>query len=133
MRRHTLLVSRGRTVSIAVCLINSSSSCTSTARPLCIGLSSVYMFAKSIHTGQLSLDTPQIQTLTNRCTLYNRVYMFARYDTRCCSNVRSKADISQLNLPHRTKLKSGKEKKRHLFKLNQRIEFYLNNTINPRP
>ena len=23
-----------------------------------------------------------------------------RYDTRCCFNVRSKADISQLNLPH---------------------------------
>ena len=25
-----------------------------------------------------------------------------RYDTRCCFNVRSKADISQLNLPHGT-------------------------------
>jgi len=25
-----------------------------------------------------------------------------RYDTRCYFNVRSKADISQLNLPHRT-------------------------------
>jgi len=26
-----------------------------------------------------------------------------RYDTRCYFNVRSKADISQLNLPHGTK------------------------------
>jgi len=26
-----------------------------------------------------------------------------RYDSRCCFNVRSKADISQLNLPHGTK------------------------------
>ena len=25
-----------------------------------------------------------------------------RYDTRCCFNVRSKADMSQLNLPHGT-------------------------------
>ena len=28
--------------------------------------------------------------------------MLARYDTRCYFNVRSKADISQLNLPHGT-------------------------------
>ena len=31
--------------------------------------------------------------------LYKRVL---RYDTRCYFNVRSKADISQLNLPHGT-------------------------------
>jgi len=33
-----------------------------------------------------------------------------RYVTRSYVNVRSKADINQLNLPHGTKLKSGKEK-----------------------
>ena len=33
----------------------------------------------------------------------NRAYSFTiRYDTRCYFNVRSKADISQLNLPHGT-------------------------------
>jgi len=30
------------------------------------------------------------------------VYFTIRYDTRCYFNVRSKADISQLNLPHGT-------------------------------
>ena len=30
------------------------------------------------------------------------VILFIRYDTRCYFNVRSKADISQLNLPHGT-------------------------------
>ena len=30
------------------------------------------------------------------------VYDTIRYDTRCYFNVRSKADISQLNLPHGT-------------------------------
>jgi len=35
-----------------------------------------------------------------------------RYDTRCYVNVRSKADISQLNLPHETdNLKSVKTEK----------------------
>ena len=29
-------------------------------------------------------------------------YDTIRYDTRCCFNVRSKADMSQLNLPHGT-------------------------------
>jgi len=46
----TLLVSSGRTVSMAVCLMNSSSSRTRMVSPLCIGLNSVYMFAKSSHT-----------------------------------------------------------------------------------
>jgi len=35
-----------------------------------------------------------------------------RYDTRSYFNVRSKADISQLNLPHETKLKKWKRKKK---------------------
>ena len=36
-----------------------------------------------------------------------------RYDTRCYFNVRSKADISQLNLPHGTdNLKSVKTEKK---------------------
>ena len=35
----------------------------------------------------------------------------ARYDTRCYFNVRSKADMSQLNLPHENRqLKSAKQK-----------------------
>jgi len=32
--------------------------------------------------------------------LYNGNYYTIRYDTRCYFNVRSKADISRLNLPH---------------------------------
>ena len=31
-----------------------------------------------------------------------RLVSSVRYDTRCCFNVRSKADMSQLNLPHGT-------------------------------
>jgi len=34
-----------------------------------------------------------------------------RYDMRCCFNVRWKADISQLNLPHGTKTKKWKTEK----------------------
>ena len=37
-------------------------------------------------------------------------YDTIRYDTRSYFNVHSKADVSQLNLPHGIKLKSGKEK-----------------------
>jgi len=33
-----------------------------------------------------------------------------RYDTRCYFNLRSKADLSQFNLPHGTNLKSEKRK-----------------------
>jgi len=41
------------------------------------------------------------------------VHCTMRYDTRCCFNVRSKADASQLSLPHGTDelKKSGKEKR----------------------
>jgi len=43
---------------------------------------------------------------TVRCALLRSVYStwteLIRYDTRCHFNVRSKADISQLNLPHGT-------------------------------
>jgi len=35
-----------------------------------------------------------------------------RYDTRSYFNVRSKADISQLNLPHETKLKKVEKKEK---------------------
>ena len=34
-----------------------------------------------------------------------------RYDTRCYFNVRSKADISQVNLPHGTNNYKGEKKK----------------------
>jgi len=37
------------------------------------------------------------QTIKNK-TKYKKITI--RYDTRCYFNVRSKADISQLNLPH---------------------------------
>jgi len=43
--------------------------------------------------------------LMDACTqhiLLPPVYDTIRYDTRCYFNVRSKADISQLNLPHGT-------------------------------
>jgi len=56
-KRHTLLASSGWTVSTAVCLMNSSNSWTRTERPLCIGLRSVYMFAKSTHTDTLQWKT----------------------------------------------------------------------------
>jgi len=36
--------------------------------------------------------------------LSDEVLAWLRYDTRCYFNVRSKADISQLNLPHRTEI-----------------------------
>jgi len=32
----------------------------------------------------------------------NYVHVVLRYDARCCVNVRSKADMSQLNIPHGT-------------------------------
>jgi len=41
-------------------------------------------------------------------------YDTIRYDTRCCFNARSKADINQLNLPHGTeKLKSEEKRKQN--------------------
>ena len=43
------------------------------------------------------------------CTNYLHVVL--RYDMRCCINVRSKADVSQRNLPHGTKTKKWKKGK----------------------
>jgi len=43
----TLLFSKGWMASIAVCVINSWVSWTSLARPMCIGISSLYMLARS--------------------------------------------------------------------------------------
>jgi len=45
--------------------------------------------------------------LRNECTNFS--YDTIRYDARCHFNVRSKADISQLNL-YRTELKTKKTK-----------------------
>jgi len=42
--------------------------------------------------------------------MYSSETVRTAYDTRCLSNVRSEADISQLNLPHGTTTKSGKKK-----------------------
>ena len=62
---------------------------------------SLFMFSTIFPGGQLTQFSPTV-----------------RYDTICCFNVRSKADISQLNLPHgtnnwkvenRKKLKSNKQ------------------------
>ena len=52
------------------------------------------------------------------------------YDTRCYFNVYSKADMSQLNLPHRIKLESGVKEKR---KSKERIcsEVSVNSPGNP--
>jgi len=53
--------------------------------------------------GSILKPLPFLQITTTR---YNR------YDTRCYFNVRSKADMSQLNLPHGNRQrKSGKQKK----------------------
>ena len=41
----------------------------------------------------------------------NKKYDTIRYDTRCYFNVRSKADTSQLNLPHGTNSKKVKNRK----------------------
>jgi len=40
--------------------------------------------------------------LIYRLRICDHIYDTIRYDTRCYFNVRSKADISQLNLPHGT-------------------------------
>ena len=43
----------------------------------------------------------------------NKTKVMIRYDTRCYFNVRSKADISQLNLPHGNgQLKKCKDRKK---------------------
>jgi len=42
---------------------------------------------------------------------FRRIFGTIRYDTGCCFNVRSKADMSQLNLPHGTDNKKCKTEK----------------------
>ena len=44
------------------------------------------------------------------------LYTLIRYDTRCYFNVRSKADMSQLNLPHENTTKSAKNRKTKKYK-----------------
>jgi len=48
------------------------------------------------HLGQLSVFFEPLNTLL----LFAVLLYCIRYDTRCYFNVRSKADMSQLNLPH---------------------------------
>jgi len=56
----------------------------------------------------LAVLEPKVGSTMNRFCEYVRrkstlaILSFVRYDTRCYFNVRSKADISQLNLPHGT-------------------------------
>ena len=61
----------------------------------------------------------------------SKLYDTIRYDTRCYFSVRSKADINQLNLLHRTKLK--KVEKRKIKKSKNRIcpEASVNSSLNP--
>jgi len=61
------------------------------------------------HSGEKTGATPTIfcrviESHTTRLTGFTGRDSVARirYDTRCCFNVRSKADTSQLNLPHGT-------------------------------
>jgi len=58
----------------------------------------------------LPKDIPEINT-----GLFKRA-MAIRCDTRSCFNVRSKANISQLNLPYGTKLKKWKSEKLKKYK-----------------
>ena len=48
-----------------------------------------------------------------------------RYDTRCYFDVRSKADISQLNLPHRQRQRSTTEKTAITFNLLSYILYHI--------
>ena len=62
----------------------------------------------SVFTGRMPFLPPNQQrqsTEGKKYMLQFRIFWFwhtIRYDTRCYFNVRSKADISQLNLPHGT-------------------------------
>ena len=48
------------------------------------------------------VNARRARLVLGRVTVFGRVNDTIRYDTRCYFNVRSKADISQLNLPHGT-------------------------------
>ena len=52
--------------------------------------------------GMRDIMTSTLDNMINKLWIQLRVYDTIRYDTRCYFNVRSKADISQLNLPHGT-------------------------------
>ena len=59
----------------------------------------------SVFTGPSCRPTNSVKALKAnrvRITTFNLRYDTIRYDTRCYFNVRSKADIRQLNLPHGT-------------------------------
>jgi len=53
----------------------------------------------NVHFSALSVNPAPSHNLQ---TSFDGVNLTIRYDTRCYFNVRSKADISQLNLPHGT-------------------------------
>ena len=58
----------------------------------------------SVFTGRMPFLPPnqQRQSTEGKQSQNNNIQFTIRYDTRCYFNVRSKADISQLNLPHGT-------------------------------
>ena len=63
--------------------------------------------SRSLVRRSTSLALPRHHTQRERY-----MYDTIRYDTRSCSNVRSKAGISHLNLQHGTKLKKLEKKKK---------------------
>jgi len=68
------------------------------------------VFAINNATGQIRVkvrtERSQLHPLHSDKTVLSRRFATrhdtTRYDTRCCFNVRPKADVSQLNLPHGT-------------------------------
>ena len=78
----------------------------------CISLPNHHLFAAHVHT-----NAACSAAISRLCHLHLPKSVFTiRYDTRCYFNVRSKANMSQLNLPHGTKknrqLKSVKTEKK---------------------
>ena len=55
-----------------------------------------------LHQYFLMPDTKKTKYSYKKSAMFNNCPTRLRYDTRCYFNVRSKADISQLNLPHGT-------------------------------
>jgi len=69
---------------------------------------------KPVHFTQIYQYTGSLTELSNVFKVPPfpfQVTHLVRYDTKCYFNVRSKADISQLNLPHGTDTKKCKNRK----------------------
>jgi len=64
--------------------------------------SSQVLTARTVHCASQNSADSRSQNMLRMWTVMARSQHTIRYDTRCYFNVRSKADISQLNLPHGT-------------------------------